>query len=85
MTVDNTIKPISPTTITKTTAATIITANMVTAFNATTVGVTGSVTATATLVARAETSYLFCACSTFIKLSTNVLYNAILHYLKRAN
>ena len=40
--------------ITKITAATIITANTVTAFNKTTVGVTGSVTATVALVMSAR-------------------------------
>ena len=54
MAVDNAIKPISPTTITKTIAVTIITANTVTALDETTVGVTGAVTATVALVASAR-------------------------------
>ena len=54
MAIDNAIEQISPTTITKTTAVTIITANMVTAFDETTVGVTGAVTATVASVASAR-------------------------------
>ena len=52
--VGNTIKSISPTTITKTTAATMITANTVMVFEEMTVGVTGAVTTTVALVVSAR-------------------------------
>ena len=54
MAVDNAIKSISPTTITKTNTVIIITKNRATAFNETTVGITGAVTATVALVASAR-------------------------------
>ena len=52
--VGNAIESISPTTITKTAAVTMITVNMVTVFKEMTVDITGSVTTTVVLVASAR-------------------------------